>query len=70
MCANTKNDLRYEAGCDDRGLDISTFAYGMDYTPCMCHRKHKGYFGEPRMCRNSLGTRRPKGQAWVKKWCD
>jgi hypothetical protein len=28
-CAITKKDLRYEAGHDDRGLDISKFTYGV-----------------------------------------
>jgi hypothetical protein len=29
MCAITKKVLRYEAGYNDRGLDISTFTYGV-----------------------------------------
>jgi hypothetical protein len=29
MCAITKKVLCYEAGRDDRGLDISKFAYGV-----------------------------------------
>jgi hypothetical protein len=29
MCAITKKVLQYEAGCGDRGLDISTFIYGV-----------------------------------------
>jgi hypothetical protein len=29
MCAVTKKVLRYEAGYNDRGLDISTFTYGV-----------------------------------------
>jgi hypothetical protein len=40
MCANTKKDRRYEVGRDDLGLDISMFAYGVGYKPCMCHAKY------------------------------
>jgi hypothetical protein len=65
MCAITKKALRYEAGRDDRGLDISKFTYGVG-TSHVCSMQYTKVVLESLACVDmASGIRRPKGRAWV-----
>jgi hypothetical protein len=65
MCAITRKVRRYEAGRDDRGLDISKFAYGVG-TSHVCAMQYTKVVLVSLACVDmASGTQRPKGQAWV-----
>jgi hypothetical protein len=65
MCAITKKVRHYEVGRDDRGLNISTFTYGVGSIHVRSMQYTKVDLASLACVDMVSGTRRPKGRAWV-----
>jgi hypothetical protein len=65
MCAITTKVLRYEAGHDDRGLDISKFTYGVGTSHVCAAQYTKVVLASLACVDMASGTRRSKDRARV-----
>jgi hypothetical protein len=69
-CAITNKDLCYEAGSDDRGLQISKFTYSMGTSHVCVMQYTKVNLASLAYVDMASEHGRPKGQACITKLCD